>query len=139
MRGATYGHPTKETRARRQPGGQHNPHLAAARRPIPRPDEGLPQGGQGAGARARAEAAPGLETIQAGDRKAHLEARAAGEIDSNRPVKEARNIERPAHSWPLIPVRRPGLRGPAGRPRDREMRALVAQELTGFEVAQFEG
>src|SRR4029077_19314756 len=56
--------------------------MARARRALPRPGKRLPERRKGAGAGARAEVAPGAETLQAGDRKTHLEARAAGEIAS---------------------------------------------------------
>src|SRR6266513_3881643 len=43
---------------------------------------------QGAGARARAEAAPGAETLQAGNRKAHREARAADDEEDRLDPRE---------------------------------------------------
>src|SRR6266480_7291766 len=104
--------------------------MACARRALPRPGERLPEGGQGVGARARAEAAPGAETLQAGDRKDHLEARAAGEIAGT--ASGQRSAGRSClHS-------QPGSEAEPDASRDRETRGLVAQELARFEVAQFD-
>src|SRR6266480_6041086 len=114
--------------------------MACARRALPRPGERLPEGGQGAGARARAEAAPGAETLQAGDRKTHREARAAGEIGSNIPTTEPPH-HRAASASLAARASHPGRGLEAAEPdarRDREMRRLVAQEFAGLEVAEFE-
>src|SRR6266566_8203336 len=104
--------------------------MARAGGALPRPGEGLLEGRERAGARARAEAAPGAETLQAGDRKAHLEARAAGEIAGT--ASGQRTAGRSClHS-------QPGSEAEPDASRDRETRGLVAQELARFEVAKFE-
>src|SRR5436853_1442924 len=62
--------------------------MARASRALPRPRERLPEGRERTGARARAEAAPGAETLQAGNRKAHREARAAGDEEDRLDPRE---------------------------------------------------
>src|SRR5437867_6616728 len=73
-------HAAEETRAGRSARGQRHPHLAGAGEPVPRPDEGLPQGRQGAGARARAQAPPCPEAPEARDREAHRQTRTASKV-----------------------------------------------------------
>src|ERR1041385_3016357 len=106
-RGATDEHAAEETRAGRSARGQRHPHLAGAGEPVPRPDEGFPQGRQGAGARARAEAAPCPEAPEARDREAHRQTRAASKVTrASNGQQRGLTVRRFTSTGPYLPPNR---------------------------------